>query len=273
VDQAMKRTALILLFTLAALPALAERVKLYLTDGKYQVVAKYEVIEDRVRYYSVERSQWEEIPLRMVDLARTKQEVEKQRSELAEEQQQVRAEEQFEKAMRNLVSRVPEAPGVYQILGEELAPLAGAEVTQKVNGRRSILQKVVPLPVVMGKTLVEIAGESSKYVVTTPRPEFYIRVALDEQIGIIRLKPGKEATRIVEIINSMPKVPEIDEQRELVDAFQSQAKQDLFKIWPMKPLEPGEYAVVEFTEGKANIRVWDFRYAVVAGSGPAAAKQ
>jgi hypothetical protein len=32
----------------------------------------------------------------------------------------------------------------------------------------------------------------------------------------------------------------------------------LYKIWPMKPLEPGEYAVVEYTDGKVNLQIWDF---------------
>jgi hypothetical protein len=34
----------------------------------------------------------------------------------------------------------------------------------------------------------------------------------------------------------------------------------LYKIWPTKPLEPGEYAVMEYTDGKVNIQVWDFAY-------------
>ena len=32
----------------------------------------------------------------------------------------------------------------------------------------------------------------------------------------------------------------------------------LFKIWPEKPLEPGEYALLEYSDGKVNPQVWDF---------------
>jgi hypothetical protein len=60
---------------LLVLGAWAANVKLYLTDGTYQLVSEYQVQSDRIRYYSVERSDWEEIPREMVDLKRTEAEV------------------------------------------------------------------------------------------------------------------------------------------------------------------------------------------------------
>src|ERR1700676_2363099 len=41
--------------------------KLFLTDGTFQIVREYQRQGDRVRYYSVERSSWEEIPARLLD--------------------------------------------------------------------------------------------------------------------------------------------------------------------------------------------------------------
>ncbi len=43
-----------------------------------------------------------------------------------------------------------------------------------------------------------------------------------------------------------------------METFRKQVGDGLFKIWPEKPIEPGEYAVVEYTEGKVNMQVWDF---------------
>ena len=49
------------------------RTRLILKDGTYQMVASYQVLKDRVRYVSAERSgQTEEIPLELVDLVATK---------------------------------------------------------------------------------------------------------------------------------------------------------------------------------------------------------
>ena len=44
-----------------------------------------------------------------------------------------------------------------------------------------------------------------------------------------------------------------------VQSFRKQITQGgLYKLWPMQPMTRGEDAVVEYTQGKANIQVWDF---------------
>lgn len=235
----------------------AATIRLYLKDGSYHSVREYQKQGDRVRYYSTERSEWEEIPLDIVDLKKTERELAQNEAARKEEAVVMDAEEKAERAQRRQIENIPVNPGVYMAQDDQITTLKQAEVKMVNNKRRSILKAITPIPIVAGKSTVELDGLKAPFTLSAERPEFLFRVAELERMAIVRMKPAK-ASRIVQTLNMIPVSKEIMEETDIIETFKQQLAEGLYKIWPTKPLEPGEYAVVEYTEGKGNIQVWDF---------------
>jgi len=247
------------LLILCAWAALAANIRLHLKDGTYHLVREYKVVEDRVRFYSVERSEWEEIPLSLVDLKRTEAEHARRQETLRKEAEEMAAEEEFEREQRREADRVPPETGVYLVAGGQLRPIKQAESKVVTSKGRSVLKVLTPLPVVAGKATVELEGERSAHLVAGDRPEFYIRLAADERFGMVRLG-AKKGARVVQKWTIIPVTKELIEEQQDVETFRKQVGEGLYKIWPVEALAPGEYAVVEYTQGKGNVQVWDFAW-------------
>ena len=248
--------------TLAAFLALvfaawAANIKLYLKDGSYQVVREYKVEADRIRYYSIERSDWEEIPKDLVDLKRTESEAAQRKAEFDHDTKVLQEEENAERAIQKETMRIPQNPGVYWLNGQETKTMAAAESTVHTNKGRTVLSKLSPIPAISGKATLEIPGAHSQTIFTDPEQEFYIQLSEPERFGIAKLTP-KGAVRIVENITIAPIIKEVDEEPTIVEILKQQLDDGLYKIWPKDPLPAGEYAVVEYTENKMNMQIWDF---------------
>jgi len=244
---------------LATVLCAAVNFKLYLKDGSDQLVREYQVEDGRVRYYSVDRSDWEEIPRDLVDLEKTERERQRLEALRRERAEEDRTERKAEREFRTELHKVPLEDGVYSVSGDEALPMKQAEPKTKGNKRRSILKAITPIPVVAGKATVEIDGTRAELVVADPRPAFYIRLEKTERFGIVRLRLKKES-RVVEDVTIVPVTKETIEEQKEVEVFRQQLAPGVYKVWPVEPIEEGEYAVVQFTQDKMNIQVWDFAY-------------
>jgi hypothetical protein len=242
-----------------AFTAFGANIKLFMKDGDYHLVREYKIEGDRIRYYSVERGDWEEAPLAIVDLKRTEAETQARKAVIEEEAKLLTEEDKAERERANEVAKIPQGPGVYLAASSGIRTMMQGESEIHTKKGRTVLKVLAPVPVVSGKATVEMKGERSGSVVASSRPEFYISLAAEERFGIIRLKPQK-GVRVVETVTTMPVTNERTEELDQVEIFRQQIDDGLYKIWPTKPLEPGEYAVMEYTEGKVNIQLWDFGY-------------
>jgi hypothetical protein len=253
-----RRRVSLLALILACLPLLlhAANVRLYLKDGSYQLAREYKVEGDRVSYYSVERSEWEEIPVDLVDLQKTEGEIHQREKAAKEEKQQSAAEDKAELEMEREIEKVPKDEGVYYLDGEAVRPVKQAESKMVTDKSRKALKLISGLPLT-GKVTVELDGAHAPTRIKSDKPEFYIRLSQEEQFAIVKLSDHK-GNRVVEKIAVIPGSDERVETFNRVELFQHQVGDLVFKFWPMKPLDPGEYAVVQYTEGRVDTQVWDF---------------
>lgn len=243
---------------LVVFTAWAANIKLYLKDGGYHLVREYQVQSDRVHFYSVERDEWEDIPLNMVDLKRTESEAASRKATLEHDAKVLSEEDAAERATQKEILRIPQNPGVYWLEGDQTKTIKPAEGVVHNDKRREVLKVLSPIPAISGKATLEIEGAHSQNVFTNPEQEFYIQLSETERFGMCKLTP-KGTIRIVENLTYMPVTKEVQEDPVLIDIFRQQLTPDgLYKIWPKEKLAPGEYAVIEYTEGKVNIQVWDF---------------
>lgn len=251
--------SLFLAIFLMAVPG--EIIRLYLKDGTYQLATEYKVVKDRVSYLSSERGEWEELPLDMVDLARTRKESVQHEEDLKSDAKAQAEEDKAEKLAAREVEEIPEQPGVYYIHNEKLEAVKVAESKIVNDKRRQVLKVLSPVPMVSGKATLEIDGDTSSKVISDPRPEFFFRLSDMERFALVKLTPTKKGSRIVENLRIVPVVKQVEQQFKEIETFKKQEGDNVYKIWPEKDMDPGEYALVEYTEGAeiVNTQVWDFR--------------
>src|SRR5208283_493749 len=195
----MRRRMLVgILAALVAGPAwpAAESFRLYLHDGTYQQVREYKVEDERVRYYSTERSEWEEIPLRLVDLKKTETERAQVQERVKKDAAADAAEDQFERQQAHEISLIPKGAGVYYLRDGKAETVKQAESTIVTNKKRTVLRYLSPLPVI-GKATIELDGLHAAFVVREDRPTLWFRPSADERFGIVRCQ-AKPASRVVE---------------------------------------------------------------------------
>src|SRR6185312_2259625 len=151
----------------------------------------------------------------------------------------------------------PMNAGAYFLQSGQLKTLDYAETTFVKSKKRQALKMITHIPVVASKVTVKLKGESAGFRVNENEPEFYVRLEQERRFGMIKLET-KDGARIVEDIEIAPITNENFPNPKQVATFQRELATGLYKIWPQKPLDAGQYALIEYTEGETDFRLWDF---------------
>jgi len=241
--------------------------KLYLKDGSYQIVSRYEVHGDRVRYYSVEGSQWEEIPTSLVDFDATerarKEEATQQQKEL-EEAKRI-DKERFERPAADLGFEVmpgihlPKEEGVFAFDGTRVIRMVESWAEVVTDKKRAVLAKALPAPILKSRSLAVLDGNKAAVRIFVEQPTFFVQLpdAAGARVELMTVKPAKEV-RVLETIEQSSLGGKASEVRSAIPLERTEVAPGLFKLRPTQPLSQGEYALGELVEDKLNLDVWDF---------------
>ena len=274
-------TVLLALTMLLGLPssAPAQAVKrLILTDGSYQAVTEWKIEGERVRYFSAERSEWEELPKALVNWKATEEWNAAAAQTQAEELKQVTEEELAARREAELNTpqvapkvapelRLPSEGGVFVLELQAgrplLQPLQGVNPQENAHETANRLKKsLIPVPLLGQVQTLELKGAAAKVRLRSPTPEIFVDVE-DEQgviagenFRIVRLERKRElrvvATTRVGLGGQSVKEMFLASRSEKFSG-------DWWKLVLLDGLTPGEYAIVIADRGEYRSElVWDF---------------
>ncbi len=291
--------ALLLAFVLPRPCALAQNPqltkRLILKDGSYQPATKWEVHGDRVRYYSAERYEWEELPSSLVDWPATeKWEKESGSHRISEETKEVSAE--LEEARRAEDARTPlVAPGVKLpsqggvfLLDKfqrqpQLVELAQSGGEVKKDMGKNVLRAAIN-PLASMKQSIELPGVRARVQSHETRPIIYVDVDTDDdsstgsrppdaahRFRLVRLQRKKDSRVVGNLKIAL--TGKVSQQESFIETVAEPFSGDWVRVTPAKDLEPGEYALAEMLgEKQINLYVWDFGVDPSAPANPGAWK-
>lgn len=265
--------------------------RLIMKDGSYQAATQWEVKGDRVRYYSAERYDWEELPKEMIDWAATDKYNSDREGARDETIKQIGKADEADERESPLVApglRLPSTGGVYLFDNFKNQPQLvelvqnGSELNKHTG--RNILRSAIN-PVTLSSTqTIELKGEHARVQAHTVQPAIFLNIDTGDEsqpaftkrtsdrdqqpnrYGIVRVEQKKDV-RIVGKLNvaMYGKVS----QKEIWIPVNTSPLGEWVKLTPAEPLQPGEYAVVELLEKKQiNFFVWDFGVDPAASDNP-----
>jgi hypothetical protein len=270
--------------------------KLVLKDGNFQLVRSYEKKGDRIRYFSVERGTWEEIPESLVDWDATK------KAETADEKtssallEKVHIQESAAKAETpvDVDASLTVAPGVFLPDGEGMFAFEGKSIkkieqagSQVRADRKTVLKQVLsPIPIVPSKHYIELPGAKAAVRLTTSQPEFYLReVATDPErdSALLRTRRQSESGPEIALVHTQVKGgkrrlesigslfgQQVSEDVNEIAIQRWEVAPEIYRFTMSAPLPPGEYVLAEILPDGMNMYVWDFGVDAVPSSSPKA---
>ena len=250
-----------------ACQALGASQKLFLKDGTYQLVSSYEVNGDRVRYYSVERSAWEEIPLSLVDLEATKRAQEADKAVQKKQLDEGRAilQQRFDQPEEN---GFEVAPGIHLPLDEGIYAFDGTRVIRLIQStaevvtdkKRAAFAMAVPGHVLKAHVILELPGARAAVRIQQAMPSFYVQApeGLGARVELVPVRVVKESRVVEKLEASKAGLGKASDAPAAIPCERTQLAPGLYSLKLLHPLDAGEYALGDLSDQGASLVLWPF---------------
>jgi hypothetical protein len=242
--------------------------KLILKDGTFQIAREYTVEGDRVRYWSVERSDWEEIPASLVDWdATNKAEADQKRADqeaAAQNRARILAEETAGVSQVDASLEVhpglilPDGIGMFVLGDRQFVALKQDQAVSKIDVGREVEKTLSGVPTVPSRRRIELPGKHSAVHLGTGDLEFFMRTAdgREPRMTLVRAHLRGDS-RLVETESSSV-VEDATDAGDTVSTLEWDLAPGVYRYTIDKDLAAGEYAFVETTDDGVDLNVWDF---------------
>jgi len=248
------------------------------------VVRSYERNGDRVRYFSLERGEWEEIPAALVDwdaTARAEGEAAKASAAVLEKLHRQELAAKLTAPLDIDASLkvgegafLPPGEGMFAVEGHSVNKLDQVGAAIRTDKKQVFKQIISPVAIVPSKQNVEIPGAKAKLRIASSKPEFYLREAPPDPDRVTPIqkssRPGETGPEVELLratvkgnkrrLESMKSLYGIDlgTQQKVVSMQRWDVAPTVFRFTLSEPLPPGEYALAEVLPDGMNLYVWDF---------------
>jgi hypothetical protein len=252
--------------------------KLMLKDGNFQLVREYKLEGDRVRYYSIEQMDWEEMPAALVDWDSTK----KIEADEAKRNAAIIAKAHAVDVARNSEMMdidasievapnvfLPSGEGLFEFDGSAVLPLRQAEADIKFSKTQMLKQVLIPIAIPNRHT-VSLKGPRAKFRMQSVQTEFYMRVVdgREPELDLLRAKVHDDK-RDLENLDDLFKEHGTT-GKVSIPMQRWEVARGVYRFTISQDLEPGEYALGEIIQGGGtSMYFWDFG---VDGDAPRATK-
>lgn len=242
--------------------------KLILRDGSFQMVREYQRIGDRVRYWSVERSAWEEIPASLVDWAATEKSEAADAAKDKELVQEIKTSELAARTAGVNTDRsyevrpgviLPDNAGLYVLDGMKVTLLPQSQAESRMDKGREIARIATGVPLIPSKHYIDLPGKRAKLRLHSDEPEFYFRPVdgREPHISLLQLEILTDRRAVETMSTNIADISKFKNHE--VTLLSWEAAPGLTRFTVEEKLEPGEYAITERRpDGEVDLYMWDF---------------